>query len=109
MAGRIFSGLLTRRSYFSSVHGLNLWGRFSRCSYSTAKKLENISKEKILLTEEDCRIHNQNIPTYEQVKKDPNLQQELAQMYKELADDPDFQEVTRHVMEMGRLKFKIKS
>lgn len=53
------------------------------------------------MTSEECRIHNQNIPALEQVRKDPNLQKELNQMYREQADDPDFKQITEESMRLG--------
>jgi len=98
MAGRIILGMLPKRS-FLSVSGINFWGRFSRCSFSTAQKIENASKAKIPLTE--AKNHNSKMPTYEQVKDSSELQVRLAEMYKQQADDPDFQEITRYSMKMG--------
>ncbi len=38
MSGRIFLGLLQKRSYIRPNFGPNLWGQFSTRSYSTAQK-----------------------------------------------------------------------
>jgi hypothetical protein len=100
MAVKFILGMLPGRNYFLPAQGLNLRRYLSRSSYSTAQKVENISKEKILSTEE-CRIHNQSIPTLEQIQNDPKLRKKLFKMYKKLADDSDFQEITRYSMGMG--------
>lgn len=100
MAGRIFFGMLPKHGSVSSVNGLNIWGRFSRCSYSTAQRVET-KAVKAPLSEAECEVHNRKVPTYKQVKDDPELQRRLAEMYKAQKDDPDFQQLTIESMKWG--------
>jgi len=100
MAGRIFFGMLPKHSSLSSVSGFNSWGRFSRCSYSTAQRVET-NTVKAPLNEVECKVHNSKVPTYKQIKDDPELQRKLAEMYKSQADDPDFRELTIESMKWG--------
>ncbi len=47
MSGRIFLGLLSKGNAVRAPHGLNLWGRLSHRSYSTALKTEDSKSEKM--------------------------------------------------------------
>jgi len=47
MSGRIFLGLLSRGSVVRAPSGLNLWGRLNCRSYSTARKIEETTSEKM--------------------------------------------------------------
>lgn len=81
---------------------LNRCGPFSHRSYnSTAQKVANLLFKKPALSESECQMHNSKIPTYEQIKKSPELQQNLAKMYEDYATDPDFHEVTIESMKWG--------
>jgi hypothetical protein len=86
MAGKIVLGL----SRPSCVRSTNL---FCRRSYHTA--------EKKISSELECEIHNSQVPTYEQVKNSPELQEKLVEMYKSYAQDPDFHRITIESMKIG--------
>lgn len=98
MSVRIFLNMLPKQ-IFPSVPIINFWGRFSRCSFSTAQKVENTSKMKIPTKKSETP--SITVPTYEEIKNSTELQQKLAEMYKKQAEDPDFQEITRYSMERG--------
>jgi hypothetical protein len=86
MAGRIVLGL----SRPSCVRSMNL---LCRRSYLTAKK--KISSDL------EYEIHNSQVPTYEQVKNSPELQEKLVEMYESYAQDPDFHRITVESMKIG--------
>ena len=100
MAGKIFLEMLPKRCLFPGA-GINLWGRFSRYSYSTAQRVEVTSKVKPPFTDIECEAHNSKIPTYKQIKNNPELQDRLAEMYKQQAQDPDFHQLTIESMKLG--------
>jgi len=82
MAGRIFLGVLPKRNYFSRVYSMNLRGRFSHRSYSTALKAESNgntsfvdkfishNRKEILTIEEFKKTH---IETLERFKESPTV------------------------------------
>ena len=47
MSGRVFLSLLFRGSAARAPFGLNLWGRLNYCAYSTARKVEGTTSEKM--------------------------------------------------------------
>ena len=73
MAGRVGLGFLSRPSYVGSTN------RLSYRSYHTAEKIDR-----------EYRIHNSQVPTYEQVKSSPELQEGLAKMYESYDKIPTF-------------------
>jgi hypothetical protein len=83
VAGRIGLGL-SRPSYVLSTY------RLSYRSYHNAEKID-----------QEYRVHNSQVPTYEQVKYSPELQEELAKMYESDAQDPDFHRITMESMKIG--------
>lgn len=100
MAGRIIFGVLPKGGSLSSINRLNSWGGFSRCSYSTALRVET-KAIKASLTEAECEAHNSKIPSYQQIKNDPELQRRLAEMYKSQTHESDFQELTIESIKWG--------
>lgn len=97
MASKVL-GLASKQAV-SSVS--NRCGPFSYRSYSTAQKVANLMLKKPAMTESECAIHNSKIPSYDQIKKSPELQEKLAKMYEDYATDPDFQEVTIDSVQWG--------
>ena len=95
MTGRIFLGLLTRRNY-SPLFETNFRGCFSHRSYGTAQKIETISDSSTSFTGSNSSTKKTASYTYEQIKNSPELQKKLAEMYKQQAGDPEFEEVTRY-------------
>lgn len=71
MSGKIFLGLLSRESIVRSHYGLNLWGRFSYCSYSTAKKIEGAKSENMdnILSFNDFK--SRYVESWERFKESP--------------------------------------
>ncbi|HEX2579533.1 MAG TPA: hypothetical protein VHK67_03925 [Rhabdochlamydiaceae bacterium] len=84
---------------------LNRFGPFSYRSFSTARKVANLLLKKPAMTESECQIHNSKIPSYDQVKKSPDLQEKLAKMYEDYATDLEFQEMTMDSMKCGLKTF----
>ena len=98
MSVRIFLNMLPKQR-FPSVPTINFWGRFSHCFFSTAQKVENTSKTKIPIKKSETS--SITVPTYEEIKNSTELQQKLAEMYKQQAEDQDFQKITRYSMGRG--------
>ncbi|HEX4839859.1 MAG TPA: hypothetical protein VFU89_05410 [Rhabdochlamydiaceae bacterium] len=102
MAGKVVLGLTTRP--ISKIWCSKLYGDFSHRSFSTAQKTTSLLLKKPAMTESECQIHNSKIPSYDQIKKSPQLQQKLAKMHEGYATDPDFQEMT-----MDSMKWALRS
>ena len=101
MAGKVVLGALSRHKYFPSVQYSNLWGNFTYRSYHTAEKVTEVSQKKVNQNDLNYDIHNSQVPTYEQVKNSPELQEELEKMYEAYAQDPDFNRLTIESMKVG--------
>jgi len=71
MSGRIVLGLFYRESAVRVPQGLNLWGRLSRRSYSTALKIEGQKSEKMekLLSFKDFK--DKHVESWESFKESP--------------------------------------
>ena len=71
MSGRIFLGLLSRGSTVRAPHGMNLWGRLNCRSYSTARKTETATNEKMdnLLPFKDFK--DKYVESWENFKESP--------------------------------------
>lgn len=106
MAGRIFFGMLPRQSSISIPSGLNLWGRLGRCSYCTAQKTLRVQETRVEMSQVECTKHNKTVPTYEQFKKDPKLQEEFAKMFENYANDPVHQKEETEAASLGYRLFQ---
>lgn len=103
MVMKVFSGSLHKNVTFGLT--MNTWGSFSHRSYCTAQNIVKYLPETPAMTELECKIHNSKVPTYEQIKNSPELQNELEKMYEEYATDPDFQQITLECMEWAKRTF----
>lgn len=99
MAGKVTFGFISRQNYLSFAPSLNVRGFFNSRSYHTAAKVTEISQQKAML--KTIETHNNQIPTYQQIKNSPELQDELEKMYESYAQDPDFHKITIESMKVG--------
>lgn len=99
MAGKIALEFISRKNYLSIAPSLNVWGFLNFRSYQTTEKITEVLQRKAL--HKTIEAHNNQIPTYQQIKNSPELQGELAKMYESYAQDPDFHRLTIESMKMG--------